>query len=579
VAAIIPFIEGLTDPGDVIVDPFAGSGMTGLAAHLSGRRARLSDISVLGKHVAQGYLARVTGDDLRSAANDVVTRARSTTEHLYATQRAADGDATEMVRTVWSFTFVCPDCAEELLYFDHVTRRSATSNRDDQGRCSRCGSTFVRRRWSRGRCVPVQVVVRASSGRLVTQSMQTIDEQAIRRAMADPRLNDLPTLEIDEDREMYKRSALSKHGLTDTGRFFSARNAVVLLELWRAIDELDVSSLRKKLAFAFTAILPRASRRYQWSPQRPLNAQNQTYYIAPVHFEWNVFELFLRKIEAVIRSDRLLFARPELDPDAIRYHLASADALAHLPDESADYVFTDPPFGSNIFYSDMHLFHEAWLGEVTDAQHEAVVRTVGATGEERAASTRRYERLLEKAFAEAARVLKPGRFLSVVFGNSKGSLWALLLRALRDAGFPHEPVHVAILDKGQRSVKGLASGSERVVTVDLVLTFQKPTRQPRVKVDSLAAEPSWDINSLLIAVSNDLNEDQARNPSYLYVSVLKEAIRRGVAVERLQFGDVLEAIEEIGYTVDARSGLLDRPLRVEGDAGSPGPKESAETPL
>ena len=39
-----------------------------------------------------------------------------------------------------------------------------------------------------------------------------------------------------------------------------------------------------------------------------------------------------------------------------------------------DYVFTDPPFGSNIFYSDMHLFHEAWLGKRTDREREAVIQ-------------------------------------------------------------------------------------------------------------------------------------------------------------------------------------------------------------
>ena len=33
------------------------------------------------------------------------------------------------------------------------------------------------------------------------------------------------------------------------------------------------------------------------------------------------------------------------------YQLASAAKLTHLDDSSVDYVFTDPPFGSNIFYA------------------------------------------------------------------------------------------------------------------------------------------------------------------------------------------------------------------------------------
>ena len=57
--------------------------------------------------------------------------------------------------------------------------------------------------------------------------------------------------------------------------------------------------------------------------------------------------------------------------------------------------------------------------------------------------------------------------MSVVFGNSNGTDWGVVQRAIREAGFSAVPAHVAILDKGQRSVKGLNSGSESVVTVDL----------------------------------------------------------------------------------------------------------------
>ena len=109
-----------------------------------------------------------------------------------------------------------------------------------------------------------------------------------------------------------------------------------------------------------------------WSAQRPLNAQNQTYYIAPTYYEWNVFELFQRKIEASLRADIELFGGQgeplfhQANGKLVSYELASADRLSHLGDDSVDYVFTDPPFGSNIFYSDMSRFHEAWLGRTTD---------------------------------------------------------------------------------------------------------------------------------------------------------------------------------------------------------------------
>ena len=35
--------------------------------------------------------------------------------------------------------------------------------------------------------------------------------------------------------------------------------------------------------------------------------------------------------------------------------------------------FTDPPFGSNIYYADCNLIWESWLGRLTDDANEAVV--------------------------------------------------------------------------------------------------------------------------------------------------------------------------------------------------------------
>ena len=31
-----------------------------------------------------------------------------------------------------------------------------------------------------------------------------------------------------------------------------------------------------------------------------------------------------------------------------------------LPDNSIDYVFTDPPFGENIYYADLNYLVESW---------------------------------------------------------------------------------------------------------------------------------------------------------------------------------------------------------------------------
>ena len=108
IGAINPFITTFTKPGELVVDFFAGSGMTGLAALMLNRRARLSDISVLGQHIAKGYLTEVAPVDLLRAAEEVMSKAREALGNLYMTERASDGVKVEIVRTVWSFVYVCP---------------------------------------------------------------------------------------------------------------------------------------------------------------------------------------------------------------------------------------------------------------------------------------------------------------------------------------------------------------------------------------------------------------------------------------------------------------------------------------
>jgi DNA modification methylase len=117
IAAIRPFVEVFTKPGEIVADFFAGSGMTGLAALSVNRRARLSDISVLGKHIARGYLTNISQARMREAADIVLARARQSVGTLYATKRHADGAKVEMVRTVRSFTYQCPSCCFEMVYF------------------------------------------------------------------------------------------------------------------------------------------------------------------------------------------------------------------------------------------------------------------------------------------------------------------------------------------------------------------------------------------------------------------------------------------------------------------------------
>ena len=351
-----------------------------------------------------------------------------------------------------------------------------------------------------------------------------------------------PDVEITPDRQMYQASALGRHGLTSTAKFFSERNLAVLAAVRMQIDREPDPAIQKKLLFAFTGILARASKRYQWGPKGPLNAANQNYYVAPIFYEWNVYDLFVRKSVAVLKSDAFLRAErvksSAVYPIDVSYVNASAHELP-LPRHSVDYVFTDPPFGSNIFYSDMNLFQEAWIGELTDHAFEAVVDRSGER------SPARYEGLLSAALAECNRVLRTGGHLSLVFSNSSGAVWALVQRAVSAAGFSIIADGVHLLDKGQRSVKGLASGFENVVTMDLILTMRKLDSQE--VLPPLHSPTEAEIEA---AVASSISSEGVSSVTHVYLSILRTGMLQGWSLADLNFSRVAEVVTQIGRRVD-----------------------------
>jgi putative DNA methylase len=117
------------------------------------------------------------------------------------------------------------------------------------------------------------------------------------------------------------------------------------------------------------------------------------------------------------------------------------------PDASLDAVITDPPYYDNVSYADLSDFFYVWLkrsisglyaehfaGVGTPKRNEAVADASRHGGDEQTARLT-YERMMQTAFQEAHRVLKPGGNLVAVYAHKTTLGWATLVDALRRAGF------------------------------------------------------------------------------------------------------------------------------------------------
>jgi hypothetical protein len=135
-----------------------------------------------------------------------------------------------------------------------------------------------------------------------------------------------------------------------------------------------------------------------------------------------------------------------------------------VPDSSLDYIFTDPPFGVNIMYSELNFLWECWLGVYTSSNMEAIINNAQRK------QIQDYQRIIESCFRECYRILKPSRWLTVEFHNSQNTVWNSIQEAIMRAGFVIADVRT--LDKQKQThTQVTASGA---VNQDLVISAYKP---------------------------------------------------------------------------------------------------------
>ena len=455
VEGVIQLIEHYTDPGDVVLDPFCGSGQTGIAALLTGRHAVISDISPAAVHIARGYTGRVNPDLFGQAASELLEQLQPLEEVLY---RTPDG---LVEYTVWSDVYQCSTCGGEILFWEAaVDHEAGAVNRTLSCPIGHGPFKKTELRWVRSEPVQKNISVEGQRARLVQPVEGAVKDQLGDRASVPYWY---PTVPWEPWREMW-RAQHKVQGIATSADFFTSRNLHALSALWDAIGQIDDYSIRAGLRFVFTASVNRASRRYQWHPRRPTNVLSSTMYLASLNYEFNVFSLFRRKLATITE----MYRRTWEAPGTCVVHLGSAEKLTWVEDGCVDYVFTDPPFGSNIYYSDSSFLWEAWLGEQTDVAAETVVNR-RLTPELGGTSLGDYEKEMSRAMGEINRVLRPGVWASLQFHNSDDAVWSSIQNAIDSAGFRVEAA--VVMDKGQASFKGLRheDKGERVANFDLVM--------------------------------------------------------------------------------------------------------------
>lgn len=531
------FVLQFTKPGDLVLDPFAGSGMTGVAALKHGRRVVLIDLSPFATFLCYNHCTPLNVLSFRQAVDEVYARVSADMAWLYETPCRRCGQKAVIKKMIWSEAVECPGCLARINVWDVALDETRRIRKTFL--CTGCGKRLQRGMGRRLDWSAVQLDVQCSRcGRETTQPLPfDLDKIAeIERAKI-PQTLWYPRYKMPRG-DMWRRGY--HEGIETVADFYTKRNLWALARLREEIAKFRDVRLRNKLLFVFTNVVWHGCRMRRFNPRGGARPMNAALYIPALMEEANVLSVFMHKADMV---SRMLWETRDLDPHLLRVSTQSATDLSSIPDGSVDYIFTDPPYGGNILYSEVNFLWEAWLGQFTDATAEIVIsrsqkKTVG-----------QYRDMLGQALAECFRVLKRGGHMTLTFNTSKREVWNALQDALWRSGFRVQ--FVQILDKGHPSFKQLTS--ELIPGYDVVITCAKAWRPThRSNVREVDSEEIEDLVRNWLTVT-----DGHFDPQQVYANLIADLLSHGRLVS-LSYKDFLRLVrhltQEIKIAKKPRSG-------------------------
>jgi len=528
--AIQTYIKHYTRPGDIVFDGFSGSGMTGVAAQLCGngynsdgaRNAIICDLSSYATFISANY-NNPNNDKVISELEAIIDEVEAEYGEYYQTIHIMDGKVQigfngEPIRgninyVVWSNIYYCPHCGTEINYYDVMIRNGAKST-DKMVKCPNCHAVTDRTKLD----IKFQVKYDDTLG----ETNKTPEHAAvlINYSVGSTRFTKRPDSDDIAKLEEIERKPLKSHpsnmmirgdeterlfrvGITHVKQLYTARTLFFLSEFFDRFKDDN-----KKL-FLFTSAIPKLTILNRFMPEHGSRAlvgpRAGTYYLPNLFVENDVIgqlKFQLKKLRNLTYSKGNVCISTQSTTD-----------LSNIPPNSIDYCFIDPPFGANIMYSELNFVAESWLKITTDNKKEAIINK---TQKKKVVE---YQALMTKCFSEIYRILKPARWVTIEFHNSKNSIWTAIQESLGFAGFVIADVRV--LNKEKKTINQFTAAG--CVDQDLIISAYKPKNSfKQMFLQSAGTEESaWAFvrqhltNTPVAIIKNEKIEIVAERQAYL----------------------------------------------------------------
>lgn len=548
--AIMRYILHYTQPGDIIYDGFAGTGMVGVAASqcanlnsfssvqdknnslsFGRRHAICGDLSPYASFISYIYNTPVNPHVFEREANAIIDEVESELGWMYET-RHTNGQKGIISFVVWSDVFLCPNCGKEIVYYNEgVDNENKVIN--DSFPCPHCNKTLTKKELDRykisvfdkslqysvlqTKCVPVLIKYTTADGKRHEKKPDAFDLDLISKIQSMDIPFWFPTDKMmDKEGRWGEQWRTFHEGMNNVHHFFTKRNLYIAAALYSKTIGKGVLNV---MMTSYLVNIGSRMARYKMGKSGNVNMPG-TLYVASATAEQNLFNGYRGKIKDFIK----VFSTENKG-------VVNVSSASHslLENNSIDYIFTDPPFGDNIMYSELNFIQESWLRVKTQNQEEAIMSPFYNKG------ISEYYVLMYRCFKDYYRVLKPGRWITIEFSNTRAAVWNAIQRALQSVGFVI--ASVSSIDKKQSSYNAVTSTT--AVKQDLVITCYKPSDEltDKLALSNSNKDSVWDFISehlghLLVHIErgNATTTVVERSPKILYDRLISYYVQHGYQI-------------------------------------------------
>lgn len=549
--AIQKYIKHYTEIGDLVLDPFCGSGGTALASLLDARKAIAIDRSPAATFITKNYCTPIAPSRLEAAFLRVASAVKEEIEWLLETKCDRCDKRALVAYTVYSQTFQCPRCLERISLFSCIESVGTTGKGESKkiNACPHCFSLGhveeIRSQSKKYGAIPVLTSYICEGGCKPSRSQRSrYDDDSAKREYflkydigkieeieAKPIPHPYPKGYSMEAFSRYQRDALFYYDVKEVADLYTKRNLWALAAIRKAILEHTDGLERDAMFFAFQSIVLINSRMCE---AKNTQITKGTYYLPQISKEIRPLSSVENKVKAIAK------AQPDLELTTTQLIISTqscTDMLA-IPSDSIDYIFTDPPYSHTVQYGELNYVWEAWLGFDSNWHHEEIIVNAvrGRTESDWAASMRR-------AMEECYRVLKPGRWLSLCYHDTSEGTWGLIQDVMAEVGFSVDKTDsVLFIDTKQKSHNQITA--DKTTKRDLVLNFRKPKPGDLALAEAFIPGDA-DVGTFRDMATRIIVEFLTAHPGAtkdrVYDALVSRLVKRGL-MEAHDFGELLSSV-------------------------------------